>query len=121
MKYQPTPQAIPRDKRQEVNDKLLFLAEYGKLEQYGISRQDVFNAYTGDGGLHGLQYDDYDNYASYSRAKREVDNGQYLTPPVVVGFLMRCLRPDKEDVVMDLTGGTGVFANSMPSECNFYI
>jgi len=121
MKYKPITQMIPQDKRREVNDKLLFLVDYGKLEEYGVTRQEVFNAYTGDGGLHGLKYEDYDNYSSYSSAKKEADNGQYLTPPLLAYFLMRCLKPDVQDVVMDLTGGTGVFANDMPAERNFYM
>ena len=121
MKYIPSDQAIPHDKRAEINDKLLFLAEYDRLEQYGLTKQDVFNSYTGDGGLHGLNYSDYDNYSSYSQDKKEIDNGQYLTPPVVADFLMQCLRPGPEDIVIDMTGGTGVFANSMAAECNFYM
>ena len=68
-----------------------------------------------------MKYDDYDNYYSYSEAKKEIDNGQYLTPPFVTDFLMKCLNPGKEDIVMDLTGGIGVFANSMPVECNYYM
>lgn len=67
MKYLPSAQPIPKDKRAEINDKLLFLVEYDKLEQYGISKQEVFNSYTGDGGLHGLKYDDYDNYHCATR------------------------------------------------------
>lgn len=121
MKYLPSAQSIPQDKRAEVNDKLLFLVEYDKLEQYGVSKQELFNSYTGDGGLHGLKYADYDNYYTYSEAKKEIDNGQYLTPPFIADFLMQCLKPDKEDIVMDLTGGTGVFTNSIPIECNFYM
>jgi len=121
MKYQPTASTIPQEKRAEVNDKLLFMVDYDKLDEYGVTRQDVFNAYTGGGGLHGLKYEDYDNYYTYSQAKKEIDSGQYLTPPAVANFLMRCLNPGKEDIVMDLTGGTGVFANSMPVERNFHM
>ena len=121
MKYIPPEQRIPQDKRAETNDKILFLVDYDRLGQYGLTKQDVFNSYTGDGGLHGLKAADYDNYHDYSDAKKEIDNGQYLTPPVVADFLMQCLRPGKEDIVMDLTGGTGVFANSLPAESNFYM
>jgi predicted RNA methylase len=112
---------IPQDKRTEINDKLLFLVDYDRLDQYGVTKEDVFNSYTGDGGLHGLKYKDYGNYYSYSQAKKEIDNGQYLTPPFIADFLIQCLKPDKEDVIMDLTGGTGVFANSLPVERNFYM
>lgn len=121
MKYAPTDMLIPPNKRADINDKLLFLVEYGKLEQYGVTKQDVLNSYTGDGGLHGLRSDDYADYYSYSQAKKEIDNGQYLTPPLVADFLMQCLKPDKDDIVMDLTGGIGVFANSMPVECNYHM
>jgi hypothetical protein len=121
MKYIPSAQNIPQDKRAEINDKILFLVEYDKLEQYNITKDEVFNSYTGDGGLHGLKYDDYESYYAYSQAKKEIDNGQYFTSPVIADFLMQCLRPGKEDTVMDLTGGAGVFANSMAAECNYYM
>jgi hypothetical protein len=44
MKYTPTTQIIPQDRRGEINDKLLFLAEYGRLDQYSVTREEVFNS-----------------------------------------------------------------------------
>ena len=66
MKYTVYDTAVSQDKRQEANEKLLYLIDSGKAENYGISSDDIYNLYTGDGGLHGLRQQDHDNYASYS-------------------------------------------------------
>ena len=55
MKYQYLNEPIPQEARQELNDKILYLVDQDLAEQSGISREDIYNAYTGDGGLHGLK------------------------------------------------------------------
>lgn len=55
MKYAVYDTVVPHDKRQETNEKLLYLIDSGKAENYGISGDDIYNLYTGDGGLHGLR------------------------------------------------------------------
>ena len=45
---------IPQDKRKEINDKILYLIDNNLCEKYGVSQQDVYDGYTGDGHLHGL-------------------------------------------------------------------
>ena len=121
MKYKPTTEVIPQSGRQEINDKIIYLIENQKTEQFGIAQNDVFNSYTGVGGLHGFKLNDYDNYYEYSAAKKEIDNGQHFTPALFADFLMKCLSPDGHDIIMDLTGGAGVFINSAPTEHNFYM
>ena len=79
MKYAVYDTVVPQDKRQETNEKLLYLIDSGKAENYGISGDDIYNLYTGDGGLHGLRRQDYENYASYSEAKKGIENGQFFT------------------------------------------
>lgn len=82
MKYQYQNQSIPQEARKELNEKILYLVDQDLAAQSGISREDIFNAYTGDGGLHGLNRADYDNYHEFSEAKKEIENGQFYTPPL---------------------------------------
>ena len=81
MKYQYLNEPIPQEARQELNDKILYLVDQDLAEQSGISREDIYNAYTGDGGLHGLKRSDFANYHEYAEAKKEIENGQFFTPP----------------------------------------
>lgn len=53
MKYTFHNERIPQEARQELNEKILYLVDQDLAEREGITREDIFNAYTGDGGLHG--------------------------------------------------------------------
>ena len=64
-KYRYQSEFIPQDQRKNINEKILYLIESGKAEESGITQEDIFNAYTGVGGLHGLNYADYENYHAY--------------------------------------------------------
>lgn len=120
MKYTFHNENIPQNRRRELNDKLLYLIDSGTAEQFGVTQEDVYNAYTGDGGLHGLKRSDYDSYAHYSDAKKEVENGQFFTPPDICRFVADCLDPGKGDLIADLTCGMGSFFNFLPTESNLY-
>lgn len=120
MKYAQQGECIPQDRRQELNDKILYLIDSGDADRQGITKGDIYNAYTGDGGLHGLQRSDYDNYYEYSEAKKEVENGQFFTPPELCRLVACCLSPSDTDVIADLTCGMGGFFNFLPMESNLY-
>ena len=120
MKYIARNERIPQDRRRELNDKILYLIDAGKTEEADVSREDIYNAYTGDGGLHGLNRSDYDSYSDYSDAKKEIENGQFFTPPSICQTVARCLGVGKGDLVADLTCGIGNFFNFMPTENNLY-
>ena len=120
MKYQFSGQSIPQESRQELNNKILYLIDNDLAESSGITAEDIFNAYTGDGGLHGLKFQDYDSYAEFSSAKKEIENGQFFTPDSVCQFIMECLAISTQDVVADLTCGMGGFFNHCPVEANVY-
>ena len=111
---------IPQEARQELNDKILYLVDQDLAEQSGISREDIYNAYTGDGGLHGLKRSDFSNYHEYAEAKKEIENGQFFTPPALCQFIMEALSPAMDETVADLTSGIANFCNFMPLEANFY-
>lgn len=119
-KYKYLHQQIPQVNRQSLNDKILYLIDNDLAESSGITPEDIYNAYTGDGGLHGLQYSDFSSYSEYSSAKKEIENGQFFTPHAVCKFVMDCLALDGSDVVADLTCGMGGFFNFAPMESNVY-
>ena len=119
-KYKNAGQIIPQASRQGLNDKILYLIDNDLAESSGITPEDIFNAYTGDGGLHGLKYSDYDSYSEYASAKREIENGQFFTPAPVCQLIMDALRLEDMDVVADLTCGMGTFFNYAPMESNVY-
>lgn len=78
MKYPISNTMIPFNKRDEINQKILHII--ATKQNMGIQPADVFHAYTGDGGLHGLQRSDYRNYHEYAEAKKEMEQGQFLHP-----------------------------------------
>ena len=84
MKYAPSTEPIPQSSRRAVNEKLLYLIDSGACDTYGITKEDVFQGYTGDGGLHGLSRKDYENYHSYSEAKKSWKTASSLRRPPCV-------------------------------------
>lgn len=119
MKYTPRTEAIPHSKRTELNEKALYLIGTDCLPP-DITPEDIFNAYTGYGGLHNLSRSDYDSYYEYSSGKKEFENGQFFTPPLLCELLVACLKLSDSDIVADLTCGMGNFFNYMPVESNIY-
>ena len=111
---------IPTNKRKELNDKVLYLIDSDETEKSGFTPEDLFNAYTGDGGLHELKRNDYANYSDFSQAKKEMENGQFFTPPALCEFVAACLQVSESDIIADLTCGMGNFFNFMPVESNLY-
>ena len=120
MKYNYCPGPTDTESRKMLNEKVLYLIDSGTAAQAGITSEDVYNAYTGDGGLHGLDRKDYDNYHSYSEAKKEIENGQFFTPPSLCHLVAAALRPSHFDLVADLTCGKGSFFNFFSVESNLY-
>lgn len=120
MKYANYHEQIPQERRAELNAKVLCLIESGQAEASGITRADIFNAYTGIGGLHGLNRADYENYHKYSEKKKQFENGQFFTPPALCELVMSSLRLSECDLIADLTCGMGNFFNYAPVEANAY-
>jgi len=120
MKYADYHESIPQNRREDLNKKVLCLIESGQAEANGITREDIFNAYTGIGGLHGLSRADYENYHEYSEEKKQFENGQFFTPPTLCELVMSSLRLSECDLIADLTCGMGNFFNYAPVEANVY-
>lgn len=53
---------IPMEQRQKLNAKILYLVENHEAELYGITPEDIFNVYMGNGGLHGLDRKDFQKF-----------------------------------------------------------
>lgn len=120
MKYKYCPGPTDTESRKTLNEKVLYLIDSGTVVQAGITGEDIYNAYTGDGGLHGLERKDYDNYHSYSEAKKEIENGQFFTPQDLCQLVADALKVSQFDLVADLTCGKGSFFNFFPVESNLY-
>lgn len=111
---------IPQEKRKQINEKILYLITNNLVEQNGITKEDIFNSYTGDGGLHGLDFKDFDNRYEYGEAKKDIEHGQFFTPHETCKFLVDCICPNNKDIIYDLTFGMGNFYNYLPVESNIY-
>lgn len=120
MKYTQQSITLSQEQRRTLNEKVLYLIDSDSAAESGITREDIYNAYTGDGGLHGLNRSEYENYHTYSDAKKEIENGQFFTPPLICQLVVSSLRPGKSDLVADLTCGMGNFFNFLPTESNAY-
>lgn len=121
MKYNYLNEKIPQSERADINDKISFIVNNNIPEtETGISKEDIFNAYTGIGGLHGLNYSDYNSYYDYQKAKSEIEQGQFFTPYKLVEYIYNCLHVGFNDLVADLTCGHGAFISCVPNENNFY-
>lgn len=121
MKYNYSNEVIPQDQRSDINTKIEYIVNNDLPEsETGISKEDIFNAYTGVGGLHGLQFSNYSNYYDYQKAKAEIEQGQFFTPYKLVEWIYNCLHISNNDLVADLTCGHGAFASCCPVESNFY-
>lgn len=120
LKYLYQQEAVPAAQRKALNEKVLYLIDSNGMETAHITPEDIYNAYTGDGGLHELERSDYDSYTEYSQAKKEVESGQFFTPPALCEFIVSCLKLSASDLIADLTCGMGSFFNFMPMESNIY-
>ena len=114
MKYEYYPKRRTEQERRELNEQILRLLQSEACEQAGVTDEDIFNRYTGDGGLHGLRRSDYENYNAFSAAKKELENGQFFTPPPLCEMIVSALRLSDTDLVADLTCGMGNFFNFLP-------
>ena len=62
MKYQSQALRFSLEQRRMLNEKVIYLLDSQSCNQYDITGDDIFNAYTGIGGLHGLSQEDFNNY-----------------------------------------------------------
>lgn len=118
MKYPLPSEGIPKALRAEINQKILLMIGAGQLQ--GITHAQIFQAYTGNGGLHGLEAENFESYHSFSKAKKEIEQGQFFTHPALCKEIVDSIPVSGSDMVADITCGSGNFFNFMPNEKNCY-
>lgn len=115
--YAIIPQQIPRDKRAEVNEKILFAIDSGKDL---IPKESIYNCYTGIGGLHNFKQADFSSYHRYAEAKKEFEMGQFFTPHELCRSMVEVLSLTSSEMVLDMCCGMGNFFNHLPNLHNTY-
>jgi hypothetical protein len=118
--YDPQTVEIPKDLRSEINEKIVHVIETKAHKDYDLTREEIFNSYTGKGGLHGLDRADFKNYHEYSQAKKSYEGGQFFTPPAVCQEIVEAVAPTHFEKIADLTFGIGHFFNYCPEQKNCY-
>ena len=118
MKYNSTAIAMTADERHYWNETIASAIESEKITD--INAEEIFNRYTGKGGLHGLERQEFDNYYMYSTKKKEIEQGQFFTPHNLCEEIVTALTPPQDFIIADLTCGIGNFFNHLPSEENIY-
>ncbi|ROT16904.1 methyltransferase domain-containing protein [Muribaculaceae bacterium Isolate-110 (HZI)] len=113
--YAIIPQQIPPNKREEINEKILFCIDSGKDT---IPAESIYNCYTGIGGLHNLRRSDYNSYKEYAEAKREFEMGQFFTPHEICRDMVDMLSPQPSEMILDMCCGMGNFFNHLPNQRN---
>lgn len=118
MIYSAPSQSIPQEQKKSINQKILSVIETGDLQ--GLTQQDIYEAYSPSGSIHGLKFKDFENFHSYTSAKKDATEGQYFTPHDTCETLINFLGITKDDTVCDLTCGHGAFFNFLPNLHNAY-
>ncbi len=109
---------VPFDKRETYNKKIVSLIHSGNLQ--GITQEEIFNVYTGKGGLHGLGRKNYNNYYEFSEAKKEIEQGQFFTPHSLCEQIIKAIQPQAGFSVCDMACGIGNFFNWLPNSVSVY-
>lgn len=112
MKYIYSPSIKTREERARLN--YLYASKINTVDP-----EELFNNFTGLGGLHNLNFKDYNNFHEFTEAKKELELGQFFTPPDLCQLIVESLQPGANEKIADLTCGSGNFFNFLP-EANCY-
>jgi SAM-dependent methyltransferase len=115
--YSIVPQSIPQSERAAANERILH-AIRGNDES--LPPEAVYNGYTGLGGLHSLKLSDFESFHEYSKAKKELEIGQFFTPHEICREMVGLIEPGTGETVLDMCCGTGNFFNWLPDLHNAY-
>lgn len=115
--YQIIPQQISQSARKTLNAKILSAIAAGNNS---IPAEEVYNQYTGIGGLHELKQADFSSYRDFAQAKREAEMGQFFTPHDICRRMVEAINPQPTEMVLDMCCGMGNFFNFLPNQHNAY-
>lgn len=118
MKYSSRETAMPLAERAHYNETVVSLIRSGDTAE--LAQEEVYNQFTGKGGLHGLRRSEFNSYYDYAEAKKEIEQGQFFTPHYLCREIIEALRPPADFKIADLTCGLGNFFNYLPDESNLY-
>ncbi|WP_025911999.1 N-6 DNA methylase [Priestia flexa] len=111
---------VPTEKRKEINNKIIHVID-NNIKHPQITPEIIFNMYSGNGGLHGLNFKDHNNYHEFKLAKQEKEQGAFFTPLELSKFMTDVLKPSESDLIADLTAGHGALINWLPKKENVYV
>jgi len=109
---------LPAEKRRSYNEQVIAIIQKGQAAS--LNPEEVFNTFSGKGGTHDLSFSDFSNYYEYSKAKKQVELGQFFTPHQLCQQITNALRPRPGYLVADLACGSGNFFNYLPNDCKVY-
>lgn len=66
--------------RQDLNEKILYLIRNNRADEFGITPEDIYNAYTDLEGCTDSTGPINGSYSEYSEPKRKIENGQVFYP-----------------------------------------
>lgn len=98
---------VAKAQRATINKGVLNLIRAGKTPD----AEQVFNAYTGRGGLHGLEYGDFANRHEFTQEKQAFEQGQFFTPDWICQLAAQIVKIDADATVCDPACGHGAFFN----------
>lgn len=111
--------SLNKEKRKEVNQKIFDIIN--NAQGHKLKKEDVFNYFTGNGGLHNENIKNHNSFYEYSEAKKEIEQDQFFTSPLMCQKIIDLLRITKDDFVADLTSGIGHFANYIENKKNVFL
>lgn len=117
MLYQPLQENLTKEQRKALNRHIIDVLHDGSIK---LEASDIFNAFTGRGGLHDVNFKDFDNYAKYADAKKLYEEGQFFTPDALVAQVIDVLQLEEDELICDPTCGKGSFFNHIPNLSRVY-
>lgn len=111
---------LKKDQRATFNDKIFYLVNTNQIDGK-LTKEQIFNYYTGNGGLHNLNKKDYNSYFDYAEEKKEIELGQFFTSPFVCQKIIELLKITDQDFVCDFAAGIGHFANYIKNKKNIFL
>lgn len=112
MIYESKPQRIPQSRREAYNRRILRSIE---RNDGSMTREEIFNGYSGLGGLHKLKLSDYNSPYEFSQAKKESEIGQFSLRMTCAGRSSNWLHRQRRSVFWRCAAAWVIFQLSAES------